>query len=301
MSESSTPLRVGFIGLGDIGAPMAQRIHAAGHALQVWNRGPERLQRFAAQGIPVAASAAALALSCDVVCICVSHGDAVEDVLFGADGVSAGGQAGLLVIDLSTVHPMKTRDFARRLREGHSIALVDAPVSGGSPGARAGTLAVFAGGEVADLERARPVLRSFAGHITHMGGSGCGMGAKICNQMLSFAQSATIAEAMNLAARLGIDPALLPEAVEGGHADSAVMRNYGMALARGMVTGNTLSAVKDIDIASDLARMTQTPVPVTALVSSLFRLALAQGSRTTGWAAPFSLYPRARFDANHHV
>lgn len=289
-APASATLRVGFIGLGDIGAPMALRIHDAGHALMAWNRGPERLKPFVERGVPVAASAAALARECDVVCLCVSNTDAVEQVLFGADGVAAGGRPGLLVIDLSTIHPMRAREFAQRLRSEHGIALVDAPVSGGPSGARAGTLAVLAGGEAQDVERARPVLQSFAGRITHMGASGCGMAAKACNQMLSFAQSAVIAETLNLAARFGIDPALIPEAVQGGFADSNVMRHYGKALVDGTAKGNTATAVKDIDIATDLARLTQTPVPVTALVSSIFRLALAQGSLKTGLGAPMSIY-----------
>lgn len=289
-APASGALRVGFIGLGDIGAPMALRIHDAGHTLVAWNRGPERLQPFVARGVPVATSAAALARECDVVCLCVSNTDAVEEVLFGEGGVAAGGRPGLLVIDLSTIHPMKAREFAQRLRGAHGIALVDAPVSGGPSGARAGTLAVLAGGEAEDVERARPVLQSFAGRITHMGASGCGMAAKACNQMLSFAQSAVIAETLNLAARFGIDPALIPEAVQGGFADSNVMRHYGKALVDGTAKGNTVTAVKDIDIAVDLARVTQTPVPVTSVVSSLFRLALAQGSLKAGLGAPMTIY-----------
>jgi 3-hydroxyisobutyrate dehydrogenase len=283
-------LRVGFIGLGAIGAPMAHRIRAAGHALSVYNRGPARSAPFAVLGIPVAASAAALATGCDVVCICVSNGEAVEDVLFGPEGICAGAREGLLVIDLSTIHPMKSREFAQRLRRDHGVAMVDAPVSGGPAGASAGTLAVLAGGEPKDVERARAVLQSFAGRITHMGPSGCGMAGKACNQMLSFAQATVIAETLNLAARFGMDPALLPEAVAGGFADSNVMRHYGRAMVDGTYRGNTVTAVKDIDIAVDLARITGSPVPVTGLVASLFRMALAQGCTEGGLGSPMRFY-----------
>jgi 3-hydroxyisobutyrate dehydrogenase len=258
--------------------------------LTVYNRGLARRAPFIELGVPVEESPAALAAICDVVCLCVSNGDAVEEMLFGSDGVAAADNEGLLVIDLSTIHPAKAREFARRLRQAAGMALVDAPVSGGPSGARAGTLAVFAGGDAADVERAKPVLQSFAGHITHMGPSGCGMAGKACNQMLSFAQATVMAEVLNLAARFGIDPALIPEAVAGGFADSNVMRHYGRLMVEGTYRGNTATAVKDIDIAVDLARITGSPVPMTGLVASMFRLALAQGCATGGLGAPMSFY-----------
>lgn len=285
-----TTLRVGFVGLGDIGAPMAQRIHDAGHALRVFNRGAARAEPFAALGVPVAASAAELARECDIVCLCVSNGEAVEEVIFGPGGIAVGGREGLLVIDLSTIHPVKTQEMAARLKRERGMDWVDAPVSGGAAGARAGTLAVLAGGHAQDVERARPVLASFAGRITHMGPSGCGMAGKACNQMLSFATATVIAETLNLAARFGIDPALIPEAVAGGFADSSVMRSYGRAMIDGTYSGSTRTAVKDIDIAVDLARVTRTPIPMTELVASVFRMALAQGCTDGGLGSPMRLY-----------
>ena len=287
-----TTLRVGFVGLGDIGAPMAQRIHDAGHALRVFNRGAARAEPFAALGVPVAASASELARECDIVCLCVSNGEAVEEVIFGPGGIAAGGREGLLVIDLSTIHPVKTQEMAARLKRERGMDWVDAPVSGGAAGARAGTLAVLAGGRAQDVERARPVLASFAGRITHMGPSGCGMAGKACNQMLSFATATVIAETLNLAARFGIDPALIPEAVAGGFADSSVMRNYGRAMIDGTYSGSTRTAVKDIDIAVDLARVTRTPIPMTGLVASIFRMALAQGCTDGGLGSPMRLYSK---------
>ena len=281
---------VGFIGLGDIGAPMAFRLLEAGHPLRVWNRGPARSDPFAARGVPVAASAAALAAACDVVCLCVSNTEAVEQVVFGPDGVAGGGREGLVVLDLSTTHPVRTQEMARRLAEAHRMRWVDAPVSGGPAGARAGTLAVFAGGAAADVERVRPLLMSFAGRVTHMGANGCGMAMKACNQILSFTNAAVAAEMLNMAARFGIDPALVPEAIVGGFADSSFMRHYGQRLVQGTATGSTVTAVKDMDIATDLGRSTGSPLPVTGLVASLFKLALAQGDRHSGLGAPMRLY-----------
>ena len=288
------PLQVGFIGLGAIGAPMALRIRGAGHALSVYNRGSVRAAPFAAAGVPVLASAAELARRCDVVCLCVSNDDAVEQVVFGPDGIAASGHEGLLLIDLSTIHPVHTREMAARLKREHGMDWVDAPVSGGPAGARAGTLAVLAGGRAEDVERARPVLQSFAGRITHMGPSGYGMAGKAFNQMLSFSTATVIAETLNLAAQFGMDPMLLTEAVAGGFADSNVMRHYGRALVEGTYHGSTRTAVKDMGIAVDIARLTGSPIPMTSLTASFFRLALAQGCTEGGLGAPMHLYSQGR-------
>lgn len=292
MTDQSSPgaERIGFIGLGNIGAPMAMRILDAGHALQVFNRDPVKAIPFSSRGVPLATSPAALAQVCDIVFICVSNTEAVEQVVFGPEGVAEGGRAGLLVVDLSTIHPVNTREMAQRLSAGYGMRWVDAPVSGGASGALAGTLAVFAGGAAADVERVRPVLMNFAGRVTHIGGHGCGMAMKACNQMLSFASSAVAAETLNLAARFGFDPALVPEAIAGGFADSHFMRHYGPLLVAGTATGNTRTAVKDIDIALDLARATGTPLPMTSLVASLFHMAVARGDLRSGLGAPMGLY-----------
>lgn len=282
--------RIGFIGVGDIGAPIAQRIEQAGHPLRVYNRSAARAQPFAGRGVPVAASIADLVRECDIVFTCVSDTAAVEDVVFGPGGVAQSGRPDMLFVDVSTIHPVAAREMAARLRRDHGIGWVDAPVSGGPAGARAGTLAVFAGGEPQDVERARPVLMSFAGRVTHMGAPGSGMAGKACNQMLSFATATVIAETLNLAARFGIDPALLPEAIAGGFADSNVMRHYGRAMIEGSYRGNTRTAVKDMDIAVDLARVTGSPIPMTGLVASIFRLALAQGCTDGGLGSPMRLY-----------
>ena len=283
-------VRVGFIGLGDIGAPMAMRIHDAGHALTVYNRSSGRAAPFAERGVKVAASVAELVAQSDVILLCVSHGQAVEEVIFGADGVAAHGRSDQIVVDLSTIHPVHTQQMAARLQAERGMAWVDAPVSGGPAGARAGTLAVMAGGEAALVERVRPVLLAFGGRVTHMGPVGCGMATKACNQMLNFGTGAVVAETLNFAARFGIDPSLIPEAVAGGFADSNVLRHYGQQMVAGTYKGNTLTGMKDIDIALDLGRVTGSAMPVTGLVASFFRMQIAQGFVTGGLATPMRLY-----------
>jgi len=282
--------RIGFIGLGDIGAPMAMRVLDAGHALTVYNRTPEKTQPFAEKGAKVAASLGELAQACDVILFCLSNGEAVEQVVFGPGGLAEAGRAGQVLVDLSTIHPVHTQQMAERLLAQRGMAWVDAPVSGGPAGARLGTLAVMVGGDAAVVERVRPVLGAFGGRVTHMGPVGCGMATKACNQMLNYGTGAVVAETLNFAARFGIDPALIPEAVAGGFADSNVLRNYGQQMVEGTYKGNTLTAMKDIDIIMDMGRITGSAMPVTGLVASFFRMQIAQGYTTGGLPTTMRMY-----------
>lgn len=282
--------RIGFIGLGAIGTPMAQRLLDAGHPLTVFNRSPARARPLVEAGASQAVSIAALVQAVDCVFLCLSDTAAVEQVVFGEGGVASAARVGQLLVDLSTIHPEATRAMAARLRAQCGMGWVDAPVSGGPAGARAGTLAVMAGGAPQDVARARPLLMAFAGRVTHMGPSGCGMAMKACNQMMSFGSAAVIAETLHLAARFGIDPALVPQAVQGGFADSAVLRHYAPQMIEGRLSGSGRTAMKDLDIALDLARAQGCAVPVTSLVASLFRLVLAQGFEQGGMATPMRLY-----------
>ena len=283
-------LRVGFIGLGAIGEPMARRILLAGFDLTVHNRTEARAQPLLDEGAHWAASAQALAQHCDVICLCVSDTAAVEQVVFGPMGIASGGRAGAIVLDLSTIHPGATQQMAERLLQLCGMRWVDSPVSGGPSGARAGTLAAMAGGRAEDVERVRPVLMGFAGKVSHMGAVGCGMATKACNQMLGFGAGAVLAETLNLAARFGLDPSLLPAALAGGFGDSQVLRHYGPLLVDGSYKGNSLTAIKDLDIIQDLARQTGSAIPMTGLVASLHRLQVAQGHLHGGLGAPMRFY-----------
>jgi len=282
--------RIGFVGLGDIGAPMAMRILDAGHPLTVYNRTREKTLPFAEKGAKVVESLRELAAACDVILMCVSHGEAVEQVVFGAGGLAESGRPGQVVVDLSTIHPVHTQQMAERLKTDRGIAWVDAPVSGGPAGARLGTLAVMVGGDAAVVERVRPVLGAFGGRVTHMGPVGCGMATKACNQMLNYGTGAVVAETLNFAARFGIDPALIPEAVAGGFADSNVLRHYGQQMVDGSYKGNTLTAMKDIDIIMDMGRITGSAMPVTSLVASFFRMQIAQGYTSGGLPTTMRMY-----------
>lgn len=231
--------RIGFIGLGDIGSPMAMRLHQQGHELTVWNRNPERSRAFAESGIPVAGSAAELASASDIVCLCLSSGAATEMVLFGPEGIVEADTAPSLIMDHSTISPEETRVLAERLRSSTGTAWLDAPVSGGPVGARAGKLAVMAGGSEGDFQIAAPVLHNLGHKVTHVGPLGMGQLAKACNQIVGFITTAAIAEGLGCAAAAGLPAPVLAEIMVGGLADSAALAEYRRATAAGEPGGIT--------------------------------------------------------------
>ncbi|MES2482038.1 MAG: NAD(P)-dependent oxidoreductase [Pseudomonadota bacterium] len=281
--------RIGFIGLGEIGEPMAARVADAGYAMRVYNRTASKAAPFAARGIEVAASAADVARGSDIIFLCITNADAIEQLVFGPEGIAAGARPGQLVVDLSTIHPYATRALAARLKQA-GVQWVDAPVSGGPGGARAGTLAVMAGGEAADIERARPVIMSFAGKVTHMGPVGCGVAMKACNQMLSFCTASVLAETLNLANNFGIDPNLIQEAVAGGFADSNVVKHLAKPLIDGTYSGDGVMGLKDLGIALELGRQTGSAMPMTSLMASMWQLVIAQGFTRGGLGTTMRLY-----------
>ncbi len=282
--------RLGFIGLGDIGALIAHRLLLAGLKLRVHNRTAAKMAPLVEQGAIACGSTAELASCCDIIFLCLFDGTAIESVVFGPGGICESGRPGSLIVDLSTIGPEKTRNIAARLREGYGIAWVDAPVSGGPFGAAAGTLAVMAGGAEVDVNRARPAMTSFSSQITHMGPTGCGQAAKACNQMINFGNAAAIAEAMNFASRFGLDPRLLPGALAGGFADSALLRHLGPKMAEGTFEGSTAMTMKDMEIVLDLSRLTGSAMPLMGLVAAFFRLLMAQGHVHDGIAGIVRMY-----------
>ncbi len=286
----NTKERIGFIGLGDIGEPMATRVADAGYAMRVYNRTASKAAPFAARGIDVAASPADVARGSDIIFLCITNADAIEQLVFGPEGIAAGARPGQLLVDLSTIHPYATRALAGRLKDQTGVRWVDAPVSGGPSGARAGTLAVMAGGEAADVERAKPVLRSFAGKVTHMGTLGCGVAMKACNQMLSFCTASVLAETLNLANNFGIDPNLVQEAVAGGFADSNVVKFLAKPLIDGTYSGDGVMGLKDLGITLELGRQTGSAMPMTSLMASMWQLVVAQGFTGGGLGTTMRLY-----------
>jgi 3-hydroxyisobutyrate dehydrogenase len=262
--------RVGFVGLGTMGASMAANLMAASGELTVWNRTPARADDLVRKGARVAGSAAEVAAGSDVVVTCVSDTPDVEAVIFGPAGLAGGLRPGSLVIDCSTISPTETREFGRRLA-GIGVGMVDAPVSGGSEGARLGTLTIFTGGSDADVERAMPVLKAMGRTITHMGGSGSGQAAKAVNQVVICGAYLGVAEGIVLGMRAGLDPSRLVDALSAGAAQSWVLANR----ARNMIDDSYPLGFKlalhrkDLGIALSLAQGLGTALPVAELCAEL--------------------------------
>lgn len=219
---------IGFIGLGVMGLPMALNLIKAGHTLSVWNRTPARHVL-----IPEAHAVARPAdlATRRVVFVNVADDAALEAVLFGADGLaSAAGQT--LVVDMGTTSPTYTLDCARRLAE-RGPRMLDAPVSGGEAGARAGTLSIMVGGAEADFRLALPLLQCLGGNIVHVGACGAGQIAKACNQIVVSATLLGVAEAFNFARRQGVDPGKARAALLGGSAYSRILEIHGQRMLAG--------------------------------------------------------------------
>ena len=271
--------RVGFIGVGLMGRPMVLRLLEAGFQLRVWGRNASKLQDVVAAGAALADSPAELAARSDVVILCVANTAAVQAVVDGEQGLAQGLGAGNLVIDMSTIDAAATRRLAERLRKDTGAGWIDAPVSGGPSGAAAGTLAVMAGADEADFERSKSVVQHLAGRYTRMGGVGAGQTTKMINQVIVGGCKAVIAEAVQLAMNSGIDPLRLPEAFEGGRADSSLLRQSVPKMASGdfSPTGHLRTIMKDLDMVLELARSTATPMPMTALATELHRMMVARG------------------------
>ncbi|MEB3302640.1 MAG: NAD(P)-dependent oxidoreductase [Cyanobacteriota bacterium] len=277
-----------FLGLGALGAPMAANLLAAGVPLVVHNRTREREATLQASGARVAASPAEAAAAAEVLMLCLSDGAAVEEVLFGAKGAatalaqaamgSNGGASAPLVIDCSTIEPARSRRLAERLAE-QGIAWLDAPVTGGTEGARAGTLSVLVGGEAASLERARPLLELVGSTITHFGPAGAGQQAKAINQILVAGSYAAVAEAMALGQRLGLPMEALRQALAGGAAGSWALQHRAAGMVAGRFPLGFRLALhrKDLAIALAAAQESGLELPVCRTVAAMEDQLMAAG------------------------
>lgn len=270
--------RIGFVGLGTMGSAMAANIRRAGFELTVWNRSSGRAGPLVELGAREASTPADVARASDVVVSCVSDTPDVEAVLFGPDGVAEGAARGALVIDCSTISPTATADFARRLAEA-GVAYVDAPVSGGSEGAKRATLTIFAGGEPDAVERARPVLEAMGKTITHFGPAGSGQSVKAVNQVIISGVYLAVAEGMVLAMQAGLEPDAVVSALGGGVAGSWILANRsGKMIANDYPLGfKTSLHLKDLGIALDMSRRLGVVLPVAGLAAQLESGLVARG------------------------
>lgn len=267
-------MRVGFIGLGSQGAPMARRIIEAGFPTTLWARRPASLEPFAGTAAQVAASPAELAKASDLVCLCVVGDDDVEEVAGGEEGVLAGLSGGGVIAVHSTVHPDTCRRLAGRA-SAQGVRVVDAPVSGGGPAAAEGRLLVMAGGEAGAVEFCRPVFESYGDPIVHLGPLGSGQVTKLLNNVLFTANLATAASALALGSALEVDPGRLADVIAHGSGAS-------FALGRIASAGGTLDRIaahaltvlaKDVRLAAGLSDSAGAPA-ATVLAAADAALAL---------------------------
>jgi 3-hydroxyisobutyrate dehydrogenase len=280
MSEDGAPERgrIAFLGLGTMGAAMAANLARAGFAVTGWNRTPGRGSELSDLGIGLAETAAQAVSDAEIVVICVSDTADVESVLFGQAGVVEGARPGTLIVDCSTIAPSGSWDFAARLGE-RGLRLVDAPVSGGSEGAKNATLTIFVGGDEADVERARPVLAAMGRTITHVGPTGAGQAVKAVNQVILAGAYLGVAEGIVLAIKAGLDVDQVVGALGGGAAQSWVLANRsGRMLANDYPLGFKVALHrKDLGIALDLAARLGAVLPVAALAAQLETGLIAAG------------------------
>lgn len=271
---------LGFAGIGLMGLPMCRRLLAAGYPLTVWNRSPDKCAALVAAGARLANSPAELCQGSDMVLLCLADTAVVREVVFGEHGIAQGGRSGQLLIDFSSLEPTATREMAAELAVLCGMAWLDAPVSGGTPGAEAGTLAIMVGGEAADLQRARPVLQVLGQRVTHMGAVGAGQVTKACNQMIVACNALVIAEVVALAEQSGVDATLIAEALAGGFADSKPLQILAPQMAESRfepIKWHVRTLLKDLDGAVKFSREQGSATPLSGLAAQLMRLHGSQG------------------------
>ena len=269
---------VAFIGLGNMGTPMAGRLLDAGHRMRLFARRPQAAAALVARGALALESAAQAATGAQFVITNVTTTTDVEQVLLGAQGVVHAAQPGTIVIDHSTIAPSATRAIAARLAE-RDVVLLDCPVSGGVAGARAGTLTIMVGGQESALRQARPLLRRVGRAITYVGPSGAGQVAKACNQIVQVVTIQAIAEAMRFAAAQSVEPARMLEAIRSGFAGSRMLDLMGPKMVQRDFAAGIQARLhrKDFGLICEAARQAGLHLPAVAVLERQLEALVAQG------------------------
>lgn len=269
---------VALIGAGAMGGAIGTRLAETGNRLTVFDPNPEKVQVLVDRGATAAPTAAAATAASDYVILSLNSPAIVRRAVFGEAGIAAGARAGTLIIDMSSIDPDATKQLAADAAE-KGLRWVDSPLSGGAPKALIGQLTLMAGGTADDVADAHTVLRHLASNYTHMGPVGAGQTTKLINQVLCGLGFLAVAEATQLALDAGVDAAKIPQALKGGRADSAILQEY---MPRFVAkdyhrTGRIDNMVKDLSGAQDLARRTNTAMPLTAACAEIHRMLTAAG------------------------
>ncbi|MFO1502816.1 MAG: NAD(P)-dependent oxidoreductase [Steroidobacteraceae bacterium] len=285
-------MRVAVIGTGVMGSAIARRLLATDTVVVVHNRTPARCAPLVAAGAHLAPSPADAAKGADHVVLSLNSADIVEQVVFGEGGVAHGAGGGALLVDMSSIDPGGTAQFARRLRAERGVGWVDAPLSGGAPAALRGELTLMLGGDAGDIARAEPLLSKLSARRTHFGPPGSGQTVKLVNQLLVAQAFLAVAEATRFAESQGVDPARIPAALAGGRADSRVLQEFMAKMGRRdySPTGRLANMVKDLDAVERAADAAGLGLRVTRLVNALHRRLVEAGHGEEDNAALMRLF-----------
>ena len=270
-------MKLGFIGLGIMGAPMAGHLLAAGHELFAQSFGgvPAQLQE---QGAKVCSNAREVAQQADIVFVMVPDTPHVADVLFGANGAAEGLSAGKTVVDMSSISPIATKDFAQRIN-ALGCEYLDAPVSGGEVGAKAASLTIMVGGSEASFAKVKPLFELMGKNITLVGGNGDGQTCKVANQIIVALNIEAVGEALLFASKAGADPAKVRQALMGGFANSRILEVHGERMVKRTFDPGFRIELhqKDLNLALTTARQLGVSLPNTATAQELFNACSAHG------------------------
>jgi 2-hydroxy-3-oxopropionate reductase len=299
---TTQPLKIGFIGLGIMGAPMCSHLIAAGHQLFVYTHGkvPEAI---AASTAAQCTSARGVAQRADIVITMVPDTPDVEAALFAESGVAAGLSRGKVVVDMSSISPIATKGYAQRIN-ALGCDYLDAPVSGGEVGAKNATLSIMVGGDPAVFERVKPLFELMGKNITLVGANGDGQTAKVANQIIVALNIEAVAEALLFAARAGADPARVRQALMGGFASSKILEVHGERMVKRTFDPGFRIELhqKDLNLALSSARALGVSLPNTATAQELFNACVAHGGKAWDHSAMVrALEKLANFEIGQHA
>lgn len=293
-------LKLGFIGLGIMGLPMAKNLLKAGFDIVLYNRTRSKAEALQEMGAVVANTPADVAGIADVIITIVTDTPDVEMILFGENGIIQGGHSNLIVVDMSTISPIATQKFANLLAE-KGIELLDAPVSGGDIGAQNGTLTIMVGGQKSAFEKCLPIFQVLGKRITHVGPNGSGQMVKLCNQILCAVNMLAVCESLSLAKKAGLDLEAMLNVVTAGAGGSWALENLGSKIIRGELEPAFMIKLiqKDLRLVLEAAQKHQLPIPATALANQFFTTLEATGEGNLGTQAMIKVYERmANFKMN---
>jgi 3-hydroxyisobutyrate dehydrogenase len=281
-----------------MGQAFTKRLCSLDYTVIGYDLAAEKIATAGKHGVVPATAPAELTAQADLILLCVTSTDAVQQAVFGPDGVVEAGSPDKLLVDHSTSIVQSTRDMATALKDKAGMGWIDAPVSGGPPAALTGSLAIMAGGAEDDIAQAAPVMADLAAQFTHMGAVGAGQVTKMINQVLVLNNYAVLAEALALAEAGGIDAAKIPEALGAGHAGSNMLSAmYPRMLARDFApAGFARQILKDLDMVHDLAKSLAVPTPMSSQTASLYRILNSKGHGELDGIAVLKL-----FDKNDNI